>query len=89
MITKDILVKNESGLGSKQAAMLIQKVSGYKSAIWIEKEERKANAKSLLGLLSLGIANGMKIVIRAEGEDEEQAAQELENYFNSGMGEAV
>lgn len=89
MITKDILVKNESGLGSKQAAILIQKVSGFKSSIWIEREERKANAKSLLGLLSLGISSGMKVVIRAEGEDEEQAAQELEQYFNSGMGEVI
>lgn len=89
MIMKDIVIKNESGLGSKQAAILIRKVSHFKSMIWIEKDERKANAKSLLGLLSLGIASGMKVIIRAEGEDEEQAAQELENYFNSGMEEAV
>jgi len=89
MLTRDIIIKNESGLGSKQAAMLIQKVSNFKSVIWIEREERKANAKSLLGLLSLGIAYGMKVVIRAEGEDEELAVQEIEAYFNSGLGEAI
>ncbi len=88
MIARDITIKNGVGLGSKQAAMLIQKVSGFKSLVWIERDERKVNAKSLLGVLSLGIANGMKIVVRVEGEDEEAAAQEIENYFSSGMGEA-
>lgn len=88
MVAKEIIIKNESGLGSKQAAILIQKVSNFKSAVWIERDERKANAKSLLGLLSLGIAGGMRIVIRAEGDDEEQALHELETYFNSVTGES-
>ncbi|MCX7842043.1 MAG: HPr family phosphocarrier protein [Clostridia bacterium] len=89
MISREVIVKNGAGLDSKQAAFLIQKVSNFKSSIYVEKDERKANAKSLLGLLSLSIASGMKIVIRAEGEDEELAVQEVEEYFNSGLGEAI
>jgi phosphotransferase system HPr (HPr) family protein len=62
--------------------MFIQKASNYRSSIWVEKGERRANAKSLLGLLSLGIGHGAKIVIIADGEDEEKAVQELEQYIN-------
>lgn len=84
MVAKEITIKNLSGLESKSAAIFIQKASAYKSSIWIEKDERKANAKSLLGLLSLGIGNGTRVVISAEGEDEAKAVQELEDYINSG-----
>ena len=80
MVTREITIKNRSGLQSKPAAMFIHKASNYKSAIWIEKDDRKANAKSLLGLLSLSIGNGTKVVITAEGEDEEKAVNELEEY---------
>lgn len=83
MVIKDIVVKNEAGLQSKAAAVFIQKASGYKSSIWIERDERKANAKSLLGLLSLTVGKGMKISVIAEGEDEEEAVKELEAYLAS------
>lgn len=83
MVIKDIVVKNESGLQSKAAAVFIQKASGFKSGIWIERDERKANAKSLLGLLSLAIDKGMKITLITEGEDEDEAARELETYLVS------
>jgi phosphotransferase system HPr (HPr) family protein len=69
--------------------MFIQKASNYKSEIWIEKGERKANAKSLLGLLSLGISSGTKVVIIADGEDEEKAIDDLEAYLNTDLGENV
>lgn len=81
MVVKEIVIKNKSGLQSKSAAVFIQKASNFKSDIWVEKEERKANGKSLLGLLSLGIGFGSKVVVIAEGEDEERAANELENYL--------
>lgn len=81
MIAKEILVKSHAGLESKMATKFIQKVSGYKSNVWIEKGERKANAKSLLGLLSLGISNGMRVMLITEGEDELKAARELEEYM--------
>ena len=65
------------------AAVFIQKASNYKSRIWIESNERKANAKSLLGLLSLGIYKGAKVTIIADGEDEQKAVEELEEYLSS------
>lgn len=89
MIKKEVVVKKETGLESKTAAMFIQKASTFKSSIWIEKDERKANAKSLLGLLSLGVANGNKIIITAEGEDEVLAADKLEEYLAESLGESV
>jgi len=83
MVLKEVVVRNETGLQSKTAAVFIQKASGFKSSIWIEKDERKANAKSLLGLLSLAIGNGAKVRVIAEGEDEEEAVRELEKYLVS------
>lgn len=83
MVVKNIVIKCNSGLQSKNAAVFIQKTSKYKSSIWIEKEERKANAKSLLGLLSLGIGCGSKVIVTISGEDEVQAGEELEEYLNS------
>jgi len=60
-------------MGSKTGGYVYSKASNYKSTVWIEKGERKANAKSLLGVLSLGIEKGSKIVLTAEGEDEVEA----------------
>ncbi|MCX7748682.1 MAG: HPr family phosphocarrier protein [Clostridia bacterium] len=85
MVNKEVVIMSPSGLESKPAAMFIQKASSYKSNIWIEKGERKANAKSLLGLLSLSIGNGTKVVLTAEGEDEQKAVQELEEYLTTGI----
>ncbi|HHW48714.1 MAG TPA: HPr family phosphocarrier protein [Clostridiaceae bacterium] len=85
MVIRDVVVKSETGLQSKTAAVFIQKASNYKSSIWVEKAERKANAKSLLGLLSLGIGHGAKVTLIAEGEDEEKAVTELEEFLNSGI----
>ncbi|RCX13544.1 phosphocarrier protein [Anaerobacterium chartisolvens] len=83
MVTKEMVVEAKSGLKSKPAALFIQKACDYKSSIWIEREERKANAKSMLGLLSLSIGTGARISIIAEGEDEEAAVEELAEYINS------
>jgi phosphocarrier protein HPr len=83
MITREIVVKCSSGLQAKSAAVFIQKASLFKSNIWIEKEERKANAKSLLGLLSLGIGCNAKITVTASGEDEVDALEALEGFLAS------
>ncbi|AUS98066.1 HPr family phosphocarrier protein [Clostridium thermosuccinogenes] len=83
MITREITLTGRQGLVSKPAAIFIQKASNYKSSIWIEKNERRVNAKSLLGLLSLGIENGNKVTIIAEGEDEQFAVNELEEYLKA------
>jgi phosphocarrier protein HPr len=88
MITREIVVKSPNGLKSKTAAVFIHKTSGFKCSIWIENGDRKANAKSLLGLLSLGIACGTKVVIAAEGVDEEKAVSDLEAFLTSESGES-
>jgi phosphotransferase system HPr (HPr) family protein len=77
MVQKDIRLKPGTGLQAKSAAEFIQKASNFKSAIWVEKDEKKANAKSLLGLLALGISANEPLRIIAEGEDEENAVAEL------------
>ena len=74
-ITK--VVKCASGLHNKQATYFIQKANDFRSSIWIEAEDRKINAKSLLGVLSMAIMTGTEVTISAEGSDEEQAVRTL------------
>jgi phosphotransferase system HPr (HPr) family protein len=87
MIVREITIKNPQGLQSKCAAIFIQKATGFKASIWITKGERKANGKSLLGLLSLGIVRDDVILLSAEGEGEADAVSELENYLQADTGE--
>ena len=75
MYVKDVTVQNQVGLHARPATFFIQKANEYKSSIWVEKEERRVNAKSLLGVLSLGIMGGTNIRIIAGGPDEEQAVE--------------
>lgn len=89
MVVKEILVKNATGLQSKSAAVFIQKASSFKSSIWIEKDERKANAKSLLGLLSLGIGHNAKVILTVDGEDEDSALEELRGFLENEAGDNV
>ena len=63
MYTREITVKNEVGLHARPATYFIQKANEFKSSIWVEKDERKVNAKSLLGVLSLGIVKGTTITL--------------------------
>ena len=67
MLSKDVTVKNQVGLHARPATFFIQKANEYKSSIWVEKEERRVNAKSLLGVLSLGITKGATITLIADG----------------------
>ena len=73
MFVKDVVVKNQVGLHARPATFFIQKANEFKSSIWVEKEERRVNGKSLLGVLSLGIIGGTSIRIIADGADEELA----------------
>ena len=77
MYTEKSVVKCGSGLDNKQATYFIQKANQFRSSIWIEADDRKLNAKSLLGVLSMGITSGTEISIVAEGPDEEAAVKEL------------
>ena len=77
MYMQQSIVKCESGLYNRQATYFIQKANEFKSSIWVEVEDRKINAKSLLGVLSMGITKGTRISIIAEGPDEEEAVKAL------------
>ena len=85
MYVKDVLVKNKTGLHARPATFFIQKANEYKSTIWVEKEERRVNAKSLLGVLSLGIIGGTNIKIIADGADEQEAVDGLVELVESGF----
>jgi phosphocarrier protein len=85
MVTKDVTITNDIGLHARPATFFIQKANAYKSSIWIEKDERKVNAKSLLGVLSLGIAKGMTISIIADGQDESSAIDGLVELIQTGF----
>ena len=82
-----VVITNASGLHARPATFFIQKANSYRCSIWIEKEERKVNAKSLLGVLSLGIVKGSRITISAEGPDEEDAVNALCALIESNFGE--
>ena len=84
MYMQQSIVKCESGLYNRQATYFIQKANEFKSSIWIEVEERRINAKSLLGVLSLGIVKGTKINLIADGSDEKDAVDELAKLVSSG-----
>ena len=77
MYSKDVMVQNQVGLHARPATFFIQKANEFRSSIWIEKEERRVNAKSLLGILSLGIIGGTQIKIIADGADEQAAVNAL------------
>ena len=87
MISRDVTIQNNVGLHARPATFFIQKANEFKSSIWIEKEERRVNAKSLLGILSLGIVGGTQIRISADGADEEAAVDGLIDLVESGFAE--
>ncbi|MBR7142294.1 MAG: HPr family phosphocarrier protein [Clostridia bacterium] len=77
MITKKVAIQNQVGLHARPATFFIQKANEFKASILIAKDERKVNAKSLLGVLSLGITRGTEIELVADGPDEEAALEAL------------
>ena len=87
MYVKEVMVQNQVGLHARPATFFIQKANEFKSSIWVDKDERKVNAKSLLGVLSLGIVGGTSIRIAANGADEEEAVNELVKLVESGFAE--
>ena len=85
MFIKDVTVKNQVGLHARPATFFIQKSNEFKASIWIERDDRRVNAKSLLGVLSLGIIGGTTIKIIADGADEQQAVEALIKLVDSGF----
>lgn len=86
-VKKGVLVQNQVGLHARPATFFIQKANEFKSSIWVEKDERRVNAKSLLGVLSLGIVGGTSIDIIADGSDEQEAVDSLVALVESGFAE--
>lgn len=83
MVSSEVVVQNSVGLHARPATFFIQRANEFKSSIWVEKDERKVNAKSLLGVLSLGITKGTAITIMADGADEEGAVNTLVDLIAS------
>ena len=87
MFTQEVTVNNEVGLHARPATYFIQKANEFKSCIWVEKEERRVNAKSLLGVLSLGIVKGTTITLIADGPDAKEAVEALAQLVDNQLGE--
>ncbi len=87
MCVKDVVINNQVGLHARPATFFIQKANEFKSTVWVEKEERRVNAKSLLGVLSLGIVGGTEIRIIVDGPDEEVALAALVELVETGFGD--
>ena len=85
MYVKEVVVQNQVGLHARPATFFIQRANEFRSSIWVEKEERRVNAKSLLGVLSLGIVGGTGIRIIADGNDEQEAVEGLVKLIQSGF----
>ena len=81
MFNKEVIVRCESGLHNRQATYFVQKANEFESSIWLESANRKMNAKSLLGIMSLGIITGTKVTLTAAGADAEDAVNALETLL--------
>lgn len=87
MIESTVEISNQTGLHARPATLLVQTAGKFSSEIWIAKGEKKVNAKSIMGLMSLAISKGETISIGAQGVDEEMAVKELLNLIAKGLGE--
>ena len=83
MVTKNITIKIPTGLEARPVALLVQVASRYESSIYVECEDKKVNAKSIMGMMSWGIAAGEEVTVIANGEDEEEAIENIEKYLSS------
>ena len=87
MISRGLTINNNVGLHARPATFFVQKANSFKSSIWVEKEDCRVNAKSLLGVLSLGITKGTNITLIADGVDESLAIDGLSELINGEFGE--
>lgn len=87
MISRGVTISNSVGLHARPATFFVQKANSFKSSIWVEKEDCRVNAKSLLGVLSLGISKGTTITLIADGVDEGLAIDGLAELIDSEFGE--
>lgn len=83
MIQKSIRIKLETGLEARPVAMLVQVASQFESTVYINSENRKVNAKSIMGMMSMGLESGAEVTVIAEGSDEEAAVAEIEKFLSA------
>lgn len=83
MVRKTITIELSSGLEARPVAMLVQVASQYESSIYVESESKRVNAKSIMGMMTLGLCTGEKITVLADGSDEEQAVTDIEKYLGN------
>ncbi|MDR2258179.1 MAG: HPr family phosphocarrier protein [Treponema sp.] len=83
MTEQTITIKNRAGIHARPAALLVQTTKDFKSSIYFEKNKDRVNAKSIMGIITLGAAYGTEIKIIAEGEDEQEAVEALVRLFES------
>ena len=84
-MTRELTITNALGLNASNAPRLVQVANSFKCSIWVETEDRKANAKSLLGVISLGAKKDMKVAIIAEGSDADEAVEKLSDLIENGF----
>ncbi len=82
MIQKSIRIKLDTGLEARPVAMLVQVASQFESSVYINADNKKVNAKSIMGMMSLGLDSGEDVIVTAEGRDEEAAVAEIENFLS-------
>lgn len=82
MIKKEVTIRLENGLEARPVAMLVQVASQFESAIYLESDDKKVNAKSIMGMMSLGLDTGEKVTAIAEGHDEKAAVDQIEKYLS-------
>lgn len=83
MITKEIMINIPNGLEARPVALLVQVASQYESSIYVESNDKRVNAKSIMGMMSMGISTGEKVTVTADGPDEKAAIDNIEKYLSS------
>ncbi|WP_026486095.1 HPr family phosphocarrier protein [Caldanaerobius polysaccharolyticus] len=89
MYKKTVVVKNKTGLHARPAALFVQVAGNFNSLIWIQKDEKRVNAKSIMGIMSLGVSKGATITIIANGDDEVKAVETLAELLSSDSSDEV
>ena len=83
MVRREIVINIPNGLEARPVAMLVQVASQFESSIYLESDDKKVNAKSIMGMMSLGLASGETVTVTADGPDEEKAIDNIEKYLSS------
>lgn len=83
MITKNMKIEIQTGLEARPVAVFVQVASQYESSIYVEHNNKRVNAKSIMGMMTLGLPSGEEVTISAEGADEEEAVKGIEKFLGS------